>query len=197
MGNTTRTRIDYVFAAGKLKDLREQKGFSRADLAKVLGVDKTLIAKWETKKCRPSFENARELSYFFGVDDDYWKLSDESKIFDKGIVYDGHKPEDLILSLNEFKDLKNRIVFLEEKIETLAKHDDELKLKLDHLEKEVCFTTEDLHSVWNKIEGIDSDIAEWEMSRSRPVNNESDTSSEQVVKVLAKLLDLLLFDKEA
>lgn len=173
MGNKTRTRIDYVFAAGKLKDLREQKGFSRADLAKVLGVDKTLIAKWETKKCRPSFENARELSYFFGVDDDYWKLSDESKIFDKGIVYDGHKPEDLILSLNEFKDLKNRIVFLEEKIETLTKHDDELKTKSDLLERQI-YT-----------------LANEELS------NESDTSSEQVVKVLAKLLDLLLFDKEA
>lgn len=135
MGNKTRTRINYVFAAGKLKDLREQKGFSRADLAKVLGVDKSIIAKWETKKCRPSFENARELSYFFGVDDDYWKLSDESKIFDKGIVYDGHKPEDLILSLNEIKDLKNRIVFLEEKIETLTKHDDELKKRLLELEE--------------------------------------------------------------
>lgn len=146
MGNTTRTRIDYVFAAGKLKDLREQKGFSRADLAKVLGVDKTLIAKWETKKCRPSFENARELSYFFGVDDDYWKLSDESKIFDKGIVYDGHKPEDLILSLNEFKDLKNRIVFLEEKIETLTKHDDELKKRLLELESEL-----DLDIDWKQL----------------------------------------------
>lgn len=146
MGNKTKTRIDYVFAAGKLKDLREQKGFSRADLAKVLGVDKTLIAKWETKKCRPSFENARELSYFFGVDDDYWKLSDESKIFDKGIVYDGHKPEDLILSLNEIKDLKNRIVFLEEKIETLTKHDDELKKRLLELESEL-----DLNIDWKQL----------------------------------------------
>ena len=153
MGNKTKTRIDYVFAAGKLKDLREQKGFSRADLAKVLGVDKTLIAKWETKKCRPSFENARELSYFFGVDDDYWKLSDESKIFDKGIVYDGHKPEDLILSLSEFNDLNNHIVFLEEKIETLTKHDDELKKRLleldnriDELESEL-----DLNIDWKQL----------------------------------------------
>lgn len=158
MGNKTRTRIDYVFAAGKLKDLREQKGFSRADLAKVLGVDKTLIAKWETKKCRPSFENARELSYFFGVDDDYWKLSDESKIFDEEIVYDGHKPEDLILSLNEFKDLKNRIVFLEEKIETLTKHDDELKKRLLELEERHDSVAADCCGLDNRIDELESEL---------------------------------------
>lgn len=160
MGNTTKTRINYVFAAGKLKDLREQKGFSRADLAKVLGVDKTLIAKWETKKCRPSFENARELSYFFGVDDDYWKLSDNPKFFDKETVYNGHKPEDLILSLTvtEFKDLKNRIVFLEEKIETLTKHDDELKKRLLELEERHDSVAEDCCGLDNRIDELESEI---------------------------------------
>lgn len=158
MGNTTKTRINYVFAAGKLKDLREQKGFSRADLAKVLGVDKTLIAKWETKKCRPSFENVRELSYFFSADDDYWKLSDKPKFFDNGIVYDGHKPEDLILSLNEFKDLKNRIVFLEEKIETLTKHDDELKKRLLELEERHDSVAEDCCGLDNRIDELESEI---------------------------------------
>lgn len=158
MGNTKRTRINYVFAAGKLKDFREQKGFSRADLAKVLGVDKTLVAKWETGKCNPSFENARELSYFFDVDDDYWKLSDKPNVVNKEMVYDGHKPEDLIISLNEFKDLKNRIVFLEEKIETLTRHDDILIKRVDELEKRLDSVAEDSCGLDNRIDEIESEL---------------------------------------
>lgn len=196
-----KTRIDFVFAAGKLKDLREKKGLSVAQLAKAIGVDRSLVTKWESKMCSPSFEKVRELSYFFGVNDDYWKLSEKPKIKTNNIteiifgknessendyVYKAYSFEDDIISK-----LEKRIVFLEEKIETLTKHDDELKLKCDILET-------DHNNMWSKIEDIDGDLAEWERDRCRPITNEPDTSSEQVVKTLAKLLDIFLFDnKEA
>ena len=175
MGNTKKTRINFEFAGGKLKEARERKGLSRAQLAKILKVDKTSIANWENKKSNPSFENLREMSYFFGVDDNYWKLSDKPKVIHKEMEYDGHKPEDLILSLNEFKDLKNRIVFLEEKIETLTRHDDILIKRVDELEKRLNGVAEDSCGLDNRMDELEA-------------NSRADLDWQQLAKALAKVV---------
>ena len=162
MGNA-KTRIDYEFAGGKLKDLREQKELSRTQLAKILNVDKSLIGKWENKKCKPSFENTRELSYFFGVDDDYWKLYEkktDSITTDKSIEYRWdivkatHGPAENYALI---KDLTTRIVYLEEKIETLTKHDDVLKARLDALEPLHDSVAEDVMGLDNRIDEIEAE----------------------------------------
>ena len=116
---------------------------------------------------------------------------------DKSIVYEGHIPEDFIMSVGELasidprlKELETRVVYLEEKIETLTKHDDKLKTQFDDIEKQMFLISNEQSNIWDKIEDIDSDIAEWEKDRCQT------SESEQVVKVLAKLLDLVLFNKE-
>ena len=56
----------------KLKDLREEAGLTQVELAKLLFIDKSTIAKYETDKDVPSFAMVIKIAKFFKVRTDYF-----------------------------------------------------------------------------------------------------------------------------
>lgn len=57
--------------AERLKELREEKGLSELQLAKVLGISSTTINRWERGLRIPNLDSLVLLSRFFGVSIDY------------------------------------------------------------------------------------------------------------------------------
>ena len=55
----------------KLKELREEKGFTQIQFAKEINVDKSTIAKYETGKILPSTSMLILLARYFKVSTDY------------------------------------------------------------------------------------------------------------------------------
>ncbi|GIN14017.1 hypothetical protein J26TS2_38840 [Shouchella clausii] len=55
----------------KLKQLREEQGFSQEQLAKELNVSRQAVWKWETDKGLPDIQNIVRLSELFDVSTDY------------------------------------------------------------------------------------------------------------------------------
>jgi transcriptional regulator with XRE-family HTH domain len=60
MGNAVKT----------IRELREERGESRAQLAKSLGVMPQAVVDWETGKAEPTMSRLRALTEHFGVRDD-------------------------------------------------------------------------------------------------------------------------------
>ena len=57
--------------AKKLKELREKKGMSQAELANILDVAQQTVASWEREKSSPNYELLLKLADFFRVSTDY------------------------------------------------------------------------------------------------------------------------------
>ena len=57
-----------------IRELREGRGESRAELAAVLGVTSEEIVNWETGKAEPTISRLRALTEHFGVRDDQINL---------------------------------------------------------------------------------------------------------------------------
>lgn len=55
----------------RLKPLRDNKGLTQADVAKVLGVSRTTYTQYETGKSEPDLETVNRLAGFFNVSVDY------------------------------------------------------------------------------------------------------------------------------
>ena len=55
----------------RLQDLRKERGLTQVEMAKMVNLDKSTIAKYETNKCVPSFEMIIMLAKFFKVTTDY------------------------------------------------------------------------------------------------------------------------------
>lgn len=62
--------VDKFFGI-KLKELRKQQGFTQLQLAELLGVSKTTICQWETKKQEPSITDIKKLCSIFDETADY------------------------------------------------------------------------------------------------------------------------------
>lgn len=58
-------RINRIYA------IREENELTQKELADILGVDRTIISKWETGDCIPSIEKANLISNYFNVSLDY------------------------------------------------------------------------------------------------------------------------------
>jgi transcriptional regulator with XRE-family HTH domain len=56
-----------VEAPNRLRELRQARGFSQADLARLLGVSDYTVTRWETGQMRPTAGNARKLAKRLGV----------------------------------------------------------------------------------------------------------------------------------
>ena len=56
--------------AKKLKELREQKGMSQAELANILDVAQQTVASWERDKSSPNYEILQNIADFFHVSTD-------------------------------------------------------------------------------------------------------------------------------
>lgn len=61
--------------AERLKELREKRGLSQEQLAKIIGVDRTTIVKYETGASRPT-RYLKKIAHYFDVTTDYL-LGDE------------------------------------------------------------------------------------------------------------------------
>ncbi len=57
--------------SGRLKSLRNKKGLSQAELAKLLFVSQQTVAKWETDKSTPNPETIKKISNILNVSTDY------------------------------------------------------------------------------------------------------------------------------
>ena len=57
-------------ASNRLKQLREEKGLSQSEIAKIIGVGRTTYLKWENGENQPT-RKLDQLSQFFGVSIDY------------------------------------------------------------------------------------------------------------------------------
>ncbi len=54
-----------------LKELRLEKNMSQTELAKQIGVGKSIISLWEKDECEPTLSKLIALAEFFGVTIDY------------------------------------------------------------------------------------------------------------------------------
>ena len=55
----------------RLKELRKEKNIGQVELAKQIGVGKSIIILWEKDHCEPTLSKLILLSNFFGVTIDY------------------------------------------------------------------------------------------------------------------------------
>ena len=62
--------MEQIFSE-RLKELRQDKNISQVELAKKIGVGKSIISKWEKGECDITLSKAKVLAIFFGVSIDY------------------------------------------------------------------------------------------------------------------------------
>lgn len=55
----------------RLKELRFEKKLSQVELAKEIGVGKSIVSLWEKDECEPTLTKLIALSDYFGVTIDY------------------------------------------------------------------------------------------------------------------------------
>lgn len=55
----------------RIRKLREEKGLTQEELAKILGISRATLASWETGRREPDFETTSKIAEFFGVSIDY------------------------------------------------------------------------------------------------------------------------------
>ena len=61
-----------MFSGEKLRKLRQEKGYSQADLAKLLQLSRASYFNWENGKTKPNQKNLEQLSQIFKVDTTYF-----------------------------------------------------------------------------------------------------------------------------
>lgn len=117
----------------RLKELRENAGYSQPEIAKMLGVDKQTISQYELGKRRPSYEMLFSLCDIFNVSTDYFLkkdnvsprllTSDELTLIDdyrKGSVIIDASADELTL-LDGYRHLSDKgRVKLQDRLEELA-----------------------------------------------------------------------------
>ena len=75
----------------KLQELRKQKGLTQEELAEILFVARTAVAKWESGRGMPSIESLKAISKFFVVTLDDLLSSEELLV----IAEDDHKQKEM------------------------------------------------------------------------------------------------------
>lgn len=55
----------------RLKELRREKGLNQIELAKLIGVGKSIISLWEKNECEPTLSKLIALAHFFEVPIDF------------------------------------------------------------------------------------------------------------------------------
>ncbi len=68
--------------ADRIKNLREQKGFTQAELARKLGITRSSVNAWEMGISAPSTQYVVELANTFGVSTDYLLCVDKTASLD-------------------------------------------------------------------------------------------------------------------
>lgn len=60
-----------VIISARIKELRKKRGITQNDIAKALGISRSLIAGWEMGTREPNALEMRNLCMFFSVSSDY------------------------------------------------------------------------------------------------------------------------------
>lgn len=61
-----------MFSGEKLKNIREEKGYSQAEVAKLLNISRVSYFNWENGKTKPNQKNLNLLSRLLGVEETYF-----------------------------------------------------------------------------------------------------------------------------
>lgn len=109
----------------RLKELRENAGYSQYSFADAFGVAQSTVGNWEAGKREPNFETTQKLADFFGVTVDYL-LGREDDTKKAPVEAEAEKPniDDLRFALSgevkdltddEFEEILNFVQFVEQK----------------------------------------------------------------------------------
>ena len=66
-----KTRTPETTLAGRIQQLRRQRGISQEELAGAVNVSRQAVSKWESAQTQPELEKLLALSDFFQVSTDY------------------------------------------------------------------------------------------------------------------------------
>ena len=68
----------------RIRALRQSRGMSQVDLARLLGVTKQSVSNWENDNIQPSIEMLKKLAAVFAVSTDYLLGLSEAQALDVG-----------------------------------------------------------------------------------------------------------------
>ena len=167
-------KTERVFSGVRLLEKREQYGYSKKALGKLIGASDVSIYNWESGACQPSVVNVRALCSVFGLKEDYFyktitkKESREDPSPKMGLDY--YENNKLINDLsNELdgrieklttlvRDYAAKVEELEEVIDKLERHDNELKTRFDDMARTEQFKYDELTRLGDYIDDIRNDI---------------------------------------
>lgn len=102
----------------RLKELRQQKGLTQADLANILNLGPTAISNYEANRNEPTFEKLLQLAEYFEVSCDYLLgksdkyLPVEGEIIDCDIIEIFNLYQEMNLeSIAEFKNFAKYLLY--------------------------------------------------------------------------------------
>ena len=88
--------------ADRIKQLREQRGLTQAELAKLLGITRSSVNAWEMGISVPSTQYVVELAHLFKVTTDYLLCADAATVNVSGLTEsDIHLLHGIIAHLRE------------------------------------------------------------------------------------------------
>lgn len=80
----------------RIRILRQARGLSQVELARILGVTKQSVSNWENDNIQPSIEMLKKIAQTFGVSADYLLGLDNSEYIDvRGL------PQDVVAHLRQ------------------------------------------------------------------------------------------------
>ena len=80
----------------RIRILRQARGLSQVELARILGVTKQSVSNWENDNIQPSIEMLKKIAQTFGVSADYLLGLDDSEYIDvRGL------PQDMVAHLRQ------------------------------------------------------------------------------------------------
>ena len=95
----------------KIKNMRQELGYTQEQLANKLLVSRQAIAKWESDRGVPDIENLKTIAKFFDLSVDYL-VNDDSTLTQEGVLDSGQNLDEEMLQnevAEEQKDLKNQL----------------------------------------------------------------------------------------
>lgn len=80
----------------RIRILRQARGLSQVELARILGVTKQSVSNWKNDNIQPSIEMLKKIAQTFGVSADYLLGLDDSEYIDvRGL------PQDVVAHLRQ------------------------------------------------------------------------------------------------